>query len=55
MTVAYLMRTKCWTLKKALAHVKRIRPVANPNVGFLKQLGQYQQVLASERRKASTA
>lgn len=54
-TVAYLMRTKCWTLKKALAHVKRIRHVANPNAGFLKQLEQYQEVLASERRKQSTA
>ncbi|VDN33806.1 unnamed protein product [Gongylonema pulchrum] len=35
---AYLMKRFRWTAKKALHHIQQIRPVAQPNDGFLQQL-----------------
>ncbi|VDK32248.1 unnamed protein product [Gongylonema pulchrum] len=35
---AYLMKRFRWTAKKALQHIQQIRPVAQPNDGFLQQL-----------------
>ncbi|XP_013648128.1 dual specificity protein phosphatase 1 isoform X3 [Brassica napus] len=36
--VAYLMKKHGMTLTQALQHVQSIRPVANPNAGFIRQL-----------------
>ncbi|KAL0836785.1 hypothetical protein Bca101_088675 [Brassica carinata] len=36
--VAYLMKKHGMTLTQALQHVQSIRPVANPNTGFIRQL-----------------
>ncbi|KAF3604536.1 hypothetical protein F2Q69_00037220 [Brassica cretica] len=36
--VAYLMKKQGMTLTQALQHVQSIRPVANPNTGFIRQL-----------------
>jgi hypothetical protein len=38
MVAAYLITRENQSLEQALAHVRRQRPVANPNHGFLKQL-----------------
>jgi hypothetical protein len=39
---AYLMRKLSWTAVRALKHIRALRPVANPNVGFLLALIRYQ-------------
>jgi hypothetical protein len=36
--ISYLMRYKRWTMQRALKHVKTVRPIVNPNPGFLEQL-----------------
>lgn len=54
-TVAYLMKRKHMTFRQAFAHVKKCRPIANPNIGFIRQLEQYGASLASERKAALKA
>jgi protein-tyrosine phosphatase len=43
--LSYLMKTKEWSLLEAYQHVKAIRPGIQSNVGFLKQLLNYEQEL----------
>lgn len=42
---AYLMKTKGWNLRRALGHVKAKRPIAQPNLGFLRQLEDFETAL----------
>ncbi len=44
------MRQFSWTLKDALDFVKAARPIINPNPGFWKQLGAYEQELYGKNR-----
>eukprot|EP01063_Lacrimia_lanifica_P025022 TRINITY_DN32816_c0_g1_i1.p1 TRINITY_DN32816_c0_g1~~TRINITY_DN32816_c0_g1_i1.p1 ORF type:complete len:365 (+),score=131.01 TRINITY_DN32816_c0_g1_i1:56-1096(+) len=44
-TIAYTMKTYRMTLKEAYLRVKRTRPVAHPNKGFLMQLAEYEKHL----------
>jgi len=46
LVTAFLMKYKSLTKEDALSHVKAIRPIVNPNPGFLRQLLQYQKALA---------
>ncbi|TRY78194.1 hypothetical protein TCAL_06766 [Tigriopus californicus] len=41
---AFLMRTRHWTLDKALALIRRARPAIGPNDGFLRQLALYKRM-----------
>ena len=43
--IAYLMRYKGLTLKDAYNHVKSRRPAAHPNVGFFKQLIEFEKYI----------
>ena len=45
---AYLMKSKGWDLRYALGHVKAKRPIAQPNLGFLRQLQEYESALQWE-------
>ena len=45
---AYLMKSLNWSLEQALAHVKKRRPIANPNDGFIEQLKIYEGMLAAQ-------
>ncbi|KAH9249523.1 hypothetical protein BASA81_012696 [Batrachochytrium salamandrivorans] len=45
--VAYLIAKQHYSLDQALELVKRKRPVANPNYGFLAQLSRYEHTLSS--------
>ena len=40
--IAYLMKRKNWTLRKALKFVKSKHPQGQPNSGFMQQLGRYE-------------
>jgi len=42
LAVAYLMKKYDWSLKKSLLHVRKYRPQANPNNGFMRQLLEYE-------------
>lgn len=46
--IAYIMKTKGLTLHQAFAHVKKCRPIAQPNFGFMKQLEQFEARLRTE-------
>lgn len=43
--LAYLMKEKGWSLKEANEHLKKCRPAAKPNDGFVVQLLRYEQEL----------
>jgi protein-tyrosine phosphatase len=43
--LAYMMKTYRMSLDEAIHHVKNIRRIANPNIGFLKQLSEYEEKL----------
>ena len=45
---AYLMKRKGWDLRYALGHVKAKRPIAQPNLGFMRQLQEYESALEWE-------
>lgn len=49
--IAYLMKTKGWDLKKALTHVRRCRPIVQPNIGFMRQLQEYEATLKHGARQ----
>lgn len=40
--ISYLIKHKDFTLKNALEHCRNIRPIVNPNIGFLNQLESYE-------------
>ena len=40
--VAYLLKRRKWSLEKAFTAVRKVRPVAKPNEGFMKQLKMYE-------------
>jgi len=42
---AYLMSSRGWSVSKALTHIKAVRRVAEPNVGFVSQLKEYEATL----------
>lgn len=43
--IAYLIKFKGMTLRSAYYHVKSCRPIIRPNVGFFKQLIEYEKTL----------
>ncbi|CAI5460185.1 unnamed protein product [Closterium sp. Yama58-4] len=43
--IAYMMKTKGWDLRTALSHVRQCRPIVQPNIGFLRQLQEYEVTL----------
>jgi protein-tyrosine phosphatase len=43
--IAYLMKQRDMTLKEALSHVQKCRPVVYPNSGFMEQLAQYENIV----------
>lgn len=45
LVISYLMRKKRWTADQSIAWVKRHRPCADPNPGFIRQLHAYETVL----------
>lgn len=45
LVIAYLMKYSDMSLKQAFQHVRSIRPQVRPNVGFFKQLIEYEQRL----------
>ncbi|GJP29007.1 hypothetical protein CLOM_g13 [Closterium sp. NIES-68] len=50
--IAYLMARKGLSFQEAFAHVKKCRPIAQPNYGFMRQLEKFEAYLRSERAKA---
>jgi atypical dual specificity phosphatase len=42
---AYLVVRFGWTVEHAVAHIKSCRPAADPNFGFVKQIGEYAESL----------
>lgn len=49
LVIAYLMKTRGWSLNRAMAYVKSRRGIIRPNPGFLKQLKSYEESL--QKRK----
>jgi protein-tyrosine phosphatase len=49
-TCAYLMHTMGWTRDKAMRHIRKYRPAANPNEGFMRSLKEFEQLLVKEGR-----
>ena len=45
--ISYLMKTQGWSLNKTLAYVKKLRPIVDPNIGFIACLTQYEKETAS--------
>ena len=41
LVIAYLIKMKKWSIEKALSHCRKVRPVVNPNAGFMHQLREY--------------
>jgi len=50
--ISYLMISAGMKLDTAIAHIRRLRPVINPNRGFLKQLRALEQKLFARKTKA---
>lgn len=42
MIIAYLMKKKCWGFKEAISFVRQARPNVCPNLGFERQLKEYE-------------
>ncbi|KAG8370155.1 hypothetical protein BUALT_Bualt14G0087900 [Buddleja alternifolia] len=51
--VAYLMFKNGMSLSEAMQHVKRIRPLASPNPGFMLQLEEYERFLRGNKTEKS--
>jgi protein-tyrosine phosphatase len=49
MIIAHLMNRHGLTMKQAISHVERSRPIINPNPGFMTQLKIFEIYLASRR------
>uniref|UniRef100_A0A0G4IBJ1 protein-tyrosine-phosphatase n=1 Tax=Chromera velia CCMP2878 TaxID=1169474 RepID=A0A0G4IBJ1_9ALVE len=49
LVVAYLMKKKKWSARKAVLFVQKKRPVAGPNLGFMRQLKVYERELIKQR------
>lgn len=47
--IAYLIRKRGMSLKEALTHVQKCRPVVYPNSGFMEQLAKYESLHASTK------
>jgi len=47
--ISYLMKKYKMTLEEALSHCKSRRPIVNPNIGFIKQLKNYEENLFKTR------
>ncbi|GJP45639.1 hypothetical protein CLOM_g5002 [Closterium sp. NIES-68] len=43
--IAYMMKTKGWDLRTSLSHVRQCRPIVQPNIGFMRQLQEYEVAL----------
>jgi protein-tyrosine phosphatase len=48
--VAAVLISLGWTPERAIAHIARIRPGAQPNIGFVSQLGEYARTLEPTAR-----
>ena len=48
--IAFLMRYEQYNLHTAYQYVLLKRPIIQPNIGFLKQLSQYEQILLEQDR-----
>ena len=59
LVIAYLMRKKVWSFREAIAFVRKSRPNVLPNLGFERQLKEYEGTLTRqadggvERRQGS--
>lgn len=59
LVIAYLMRKKLWTFRETIAFVRKARPNVLPNLGFERQLKDYEAALNQqaengfERRQGS--
>merc|ERR1711879_915855 len=51
MILAYLIKERNMPLGEAYAHVKKCRTVACPNLGFVNQLGAYEEKLTGKNTK----
>eukprot|EP00746_Dinoflagellata_sp_MGD_P164927 gnl/MRDRNA2_/MRDRNA2_93897_c0_seq1.p1 gnl/MRDRNA2_/MRDRNA2_93897_c0~~gnl/MRDRNA2_/MRDRNA2_93897_c0_seq1.p1 ORF type:complete len:190 (+),score=16.80 gnl/MRDRNA2_/MRDRNA2_93897_c0_seq1:212-781(+) len=51
--IAYLMKSKRWTLGRSFHHVKKIRMIVSPANGYVKQLSNYERVLQQSGVKLS--
>lgn len=49
--MAYCMKDCKWTLDQAVQHVRKCRPIAQPNENFMRQLATYEGILAASRRR----
>jgi hypothetical protein len=45
--ISYLMKSQGKSLMESFAHVKKVRPIINPNDGFMEQLRQFEKQLAA--------
>eukprot|EP00475_Leptophrys_vorax_P017342 TRINITY_DN24005_c0_g1_i2.p1 TRINITY_DN24005_c0_g1~~TRINITY_DN24005_c0_g1_i2.p1 ORF type:complete len:268 (+),score=7.45 TRINITY_DN24005_c0_g1_i2:344-1147(+) len=50
--IAYLMKKKGLSLRESFAHVKKCRPIAQPNYGFMRQLEQFEAYLSTKKEGA---
>lgn len=48
-TLAFLMEQRCWSLRHAFRWLKDRRACTAPNVGFLRQLSDYEELLFGQR------
>ena len=53
--VAYLMLKKGMSVSSALAYVKKCRPIAQPNYGFMRQLEEFGVQLEASRKDGAAA
>ncbi|KAL4641718.1 hypothetical protein GN956_G10834 [Arapaima gigas] len=51
--VAFVMKQQCWSLERALTHVREKRPIVQPNEGFMKQLQTYSGILSASQQRHS--
>ncbi len=48
MIIAHLMKKRGLSMKQAISHVERVRPIINPNPGFMTQLKIFEIYLATK-------
>ena len=48
LVIAYLMRRKGWGFKEAIQFVRKSRPTVLPNLGFERQLKEYENFLGRQ-------
>lgn len=51
--IAYLMKTRKWSVNRAMAYVRSRRRIIKPNPGFLEQLKKYEETITLPFVKAS--